>query len=222
VDVNANFTATDLNTFLADASRVNAPVGTCSLTVSRVDATPVKTGTGLNAGDSIVVNGPVGTMMAANTSSGGYSMVKSPASLTPGSYSVTSNGGSDVGPISTMLSLAAPAVWSNKGAYTVSSLPAGMPFTFAWTGADPAGYVTVGVSSANAIYNSTVQCNAAPGAGSFTVPAWLATALYAGPVTVWLTSNSAPVGFSGTGLDAGMVTGSFTTSVQTVLQAAAQ
>src|SRR5215471_14263335 len=114
VDVNATFTTTDANTFLADDSRVNGPLGTCWLTVSRVDLATLKTGTGLNAGDSIIVNGPAGTLAAANVGSGAYSMSKPQTTLTQGSYTVSSSGGSDVAAFSSSLNLAAPAVWSNK------------------------------------------------------------------------------------------------------------
>lgn len=222
VDVTGTFTSTDVNTFLADAARVNAPSGSCYLAVSRVDAAPVRTGNGLNAGNSIVVSGPVGTLVADNTSSGGYFMAKSPATLSQGSYSITSAGGSDVGQFSAMLNIAAPAVWSNMPVYSVSSIPAGAPLTFTWAGADPSGYITLRVASANAIYNSTVQCNVSAAGGSFTIPAYLAGALYAGPITVSLTSNSAPIAFTATGLDAGTIAASTTTSVQTVLQPVAQ
>jgi hypothetical protein len=94
--------------------------------------------------------------------------------------------------------------------------------TFTWAGADPSGYITLRVASANAIYSSTVQCNVPPAGGSFTIPAYLAGALYAGPITVSLTSNSAPIAFTATGLDAGTIAASTTTSVQTVLQPVAQ
>jgi uncharacterized protein (TIGR03437 family) len=222
VDVNGAFTSTDLDTFLADAARVNPPAGICSLAVSRVDLTAARVGTGLNAGDSIVVSGPPGTLSAANTSSGAYSMAKSPATLTQGSYSINSGGGSDVGPFSATLNFSAPATWTNMASYSVSAISAASPFTFTWTGGDPSGYVTLRVSSANALYNSEVRCNVAGSAGSFTIPAWLASAIYAGPVTVSLTSNSAPLAFSATGLDAGTITVASTSAVQTVLQPLAQ
>jgi uncharacterized protein (TIGR03437 family) len=222
VDVSGTFTSVDLNTFLADSARVNSPSGSCYLSVSRVDASATTTGMGLNAGPAITVTGPAGTLAASNTSSGGYFMSKSPATLTQGSYSVTSTGGSDVGPFSATLNMAAPAVWSNMSSYSVSAIPAGTALLFTWSGGDPAGYVTLRVSSANAIYNSAIQCNVASSSGSFTIPAYLAAALYAGPVTVSLTSNSAPMSFSAQGLDAGAINASAATAVQTNLVPAAQ
>src|ERR1043165_4270382 len=152
----------------------------------RVDTASARRPGGLNAGSSIRVSGPPGTFDVSNTSSGGYSMQLAQATLSQGSYAITSTGGSDVGPFSATLNLPAPAVWSNMAAYSVSALPAGAPFTFTWSGGDPSGYVTLRVASANAIYNSTVQCNVASTAGTFTIPAWLANALYAGPITVSL------------------------------------
>jgi uncharacterized protein (TIGR03437 family) len=219
VDVDATFTTIDVNTFLNSASRAIPPIGSCALAVSRVDLTPARSGTGLNAGDSILVSGPAGNLTAFNVSSGGYSMSKSPATLSQGSYSVTSTGGSDVGSFAANVNVAAPAVWSNQSTFSPASIPSGAPLTFTWSNADPGGYLTLRVSSANAIYNSEIQCSVAPAANSFTIPAYLMSGIYAGPITVSLTSNSAPVAFSAQGLDVGSVSASNTRSVQTILQA---
>src|SRR5215472_175589 len=218
VDFSAGFFATDLNTVLAATSRLNPPMGSCYLAVSKVGDTPAPPGTGLNAGGAIMVSGPSSQMSASNTSSGGYFISKSPASLSQGSYSFTSAGGSDVGPFTVMLTMGAPAVWTNMSSYTGPSVSSASPLAFTWSGADPAGYVTVSVASANAIYNSAVQCNVAPGAGSFTLPAFLMRALFASPITVSLTSSGAQVSFSASGLDAGSVSAAATTSVQSTLQ----
>jgi uncharacterized protein (TIGR03437 family) len=216
VDFSAGFFSTDLNTVLADASRVNTPLGTCYLTVSPVGATPASIGTGLNAGNTITVNGPVGQLAADNTSSGGYFMAKSPATLSQGSYRFTNDGGSDVGPFSATLNMAAPAAWTNMSAYT-SAISSASPLIFTWSGADPAGYVAVRIASANSLYNSAVQCNVAPAAGTFTIPAFLARALFASPITVTLTSAGFPVYFATNGLDMGSATAAVSTGVQTTL-----
>jgi hypothetical protein len=222
IDFSAGFFATDFNTVLGATSRVNPPLGSCYLAVSRVGSSPSPVGTGLNAGGSITVSGPVGQLAASNTSSGGYFTSKSPASLSQGSYSFSSAGGSDVGPFSATLTMAAPAVWTNLSTYTTASVASANPLVFTWSGADPAGYVTVRVSSENAIYNSAVQCNAAPGAGTFTLPAFLMRALFTSPITVSLTSTGAPVTFPATGIDKGSITASATTAVNTTLQPIAQ
>jgi uncharacterized protein (TIGR03437 family) len=222
VDVSGSFLSADLNTVLSGTSRVTPSLGSCYLAVTQLTASPAKAGTGLNAGDSITVNGPGGILSAPNTSSGGYFLSKSPAAISPGIYSIASSGGSDVGGFTSNLTVAAAPVWSNMSTYLASAISQANPLIFAWTGADPAGYVTVRISSANAIYNSAVQCNVSPAAGAFTIPPFLTRALYASPITVSLTSTGAPASFTASGLDAGTVSGSITSSVQTVLQPAVQ
>ena len=222
IDFSGSFFATDLNTALGSTSWLTPPAGTCYVSVSSVTATPAHAGAGLNAGDSISVNGPPGLLMAPNTSSGGYSMSKSPANLSQGSYSFASQGGSDVGPFTTTLNMAAPAVWTNASSYSGPTISAGSPLLFPWSGADPSGYVTLRVASANATYNSVMQCTATPSAGVFTVPATLTRALFAGPVTVSLSSTAAPVSFAATGLDAASITATATSAAQTTLQPAIQ
>jgi uncharacterized protein (TIGR03437 family) len=218
VDVTGTFTTSAFDTFAADASRVNVPLGSCGLFVSRTDATAAQTTGGLNAGSAVMISGPVGTLTVSNTSSGGYVTVQTPATLSQGTYTVTGSGGSDVGPFSASVNLAPAATWTNRSAFTVPLSPSN-PLTFTWSGADPTGYVTLRIASANAIYNSEMRCNAAASAGSFTIPAWLASAIYAGPVTVSLTSNSATVAFTATGLDAGIVTAGARVAVETVMGA---
>jgi len=222
VDISGTFNTTDFNTFAADASRVNMPLGSCGLIVSRTDATAAQTTGGLNAGPSVMISGPVGTVMVGNTSSGGYLTVQTPATLGQGTYTITGSGGSDVGPFTASVNLAPAATWTNLSAFKVSALSPSNPLTFTWSGADPTGFVTLRIASANAIYNSEIRCNVAASAGSFTIPAWLASTIYAGPLAVSLGSNSAPVAFSATGLDAGMITAGTNTSVQTTMSAVAQ
>jgi hypothetical protein len=172
-------------------------------------------GTGLNAGDSITVTGPAGALSAPNTSSGGYFMTKSPATLGQGTYTFASTGGSDVGPFTTSLTMAAPPIWTNMSAYTGPVISTGGPLTFTWTGAN--GYVTVRVASANSTYDSVVRCNVTGGAGTFTIPAFLMRALYASPAIVSLTSGFPAQAFNVTGLDSATVSGSATIAVQTTL-----
>ncbi len=213
VDVNGTFTTTDFNMFASDAAHMNLPLGTCGLFVTRTDATAAQTTGGLNAGSA-------GTMTVSNTSSGGYVTVQTPATLAQGTYTISGSGGSDVGPFSASMNLAPPSTWTNKSAFTVPAISPSTPLTFTWSGADPTGYITLRIASANAIYNSELRCNVAASAGSFTIPAWLASTIYAGPLTVSLTSNSAPVSFTATGLDAGIVTAGTSTAVQTTMSPA--
>jgi hypothetical protein len=75
------------------------PVGTCSV-YSNFVSNPVGDLAALSAGSSFTVKGPNGSMPVAG-SPGGFATMLSAAGtfLVPGSYTVTSNGGPDVGPI---------------------------------------------------------------------------------------------------------------------------
>ena len=222
VTFSAGFYSAGLDTVLAGTGRLKPAFGTCYLAVTRVGDVQGPVGQGLNAGSSVVVNGPVGLLEAQNVSSGGYSMTKPAAQLSPGSYGFTTSGGSDVGPWSANVNVAAPAVWTNAATYNLPTFSLASPLTFTWTGGDPNGLVTIRVATANATYDSSIECSVAPAAGSFTIPAFLTGAMYRSPVTVSFTS-SAPVGaFAPTGLDAGGISISTTTTAQTIFQAAVQ
>jgi hypothetical protein len=91
------------------------------------------------------------------------------------------------------------------------------PLVFQWSGGDQNGYVTVRVVSANAIYNSAIECNVAPAAGTFTIPGFLTRAMYSSPATISFTFAGPVASFSATGIDAGVISSSMTTSAQTVL-----
>lgn len=218
VDFSGNFFATDLTTVLGATSQLNPPVGSCYVWVSRTDTSSAHPGNGLNAGDSLTVNGPPGLLTASNTSSGGYSMSKSPASISQGTYSFASRGGSDVGPFNATLNVAAPLNWTNASTYSSAPISVTNPLPFTWSGADPSSYVTIQVDSNNSIYNSVLQCTAKPSAGTFTVPASLLRALFPGPVTLSLSSSVSPASFSASGLDAASLRVTTKASVQTTLQ----
>jgi uncharacterized protein (TIGR03437 family) len=206
IDFSGGFYSTDVNTLVNSTTRLNPPLGSCSVAVSSVSSNSSQPGTGLNAGDSINVTGPPGVLSAGNVSSGGYFMSKSPARLSAGTYSFMSAGGSDVGPFTASMTMAAPAQWTNMQTYSGTTFDGTSPLVFTWSGADSAGYVTVSIASANAIYNSVLQCNAAPSAGTFTIPAFLTRALFPGPVTVSLSSTGAAVSFKASGLDSASIT----------------
>jgi uncharacterized protein (TIGR03437 family) len=218
VDLSASFLTNPIDVVLSATSLVNPSLGACYLSVTPMGAAATTPGMGLNAGNMIGVNGPVGPLAAQNTSSGGYFQAKAPANLSAGMYTFTGTGGSDVGAFSTALNLAPPAVWTNMAIYNVPAVPLASPLTFNWTGGDPAGWVTIKMTTANAIYTSALQCNVSPSARTFTIPAFLINAMYASPATISLGSAS-PVGrFTATGIDTGVVSMGTAVAVQTVMQ----
>jgi uncharacterized protein (TIGR03437 family) len=217
VNFSAGFFSVSLDALLASTNRLKTPFGSCYMSVTLVGNTAAPTGKGLNAGSFLSLTGPIGQMTAENTSSGGYFGSKSPAQLMPGNYSLTSAGGSDVGPWSATLPVPLPAAWTNSSSYSAPSFSLSNPFVFNWSGGDPSGYVTIRAVSANAIYNSAIECNAAPTAGTFTIPAFLTRVMYSSPATFSFTFAGSTAAFSATGLDAGVISSSTTISTQTVL-----
>ena len=219
VNFSAGFFSADLNALLAATGRLKPALGSCYIAVARVGDNPTTTGKGLNAGNFVRVNGPVGQFAADNTTSGNYFASKAQAQLSPGSYSFSSSGGSDVGPWSATLNMSSIATWSNFATFNVSSYSIASPFTFTWTGGDPNGSVTLRVASANAIYNSSIECTVSPAAGRFTIPAFLSRVMYSSPATISFTYTGPAPSFTASGIDVGVITSSITTSAQTTLAA---
>jgi hypothetical protein len=216
VTYSAGFHSAGLDAVLAGTSHLRAAAGSCNLMITRVGYSAIPAGQGLNAGSSLLLNGPVGQFTADSISSGDYLGSKSPAQLTAGSYAFTGIGGSDVGPWTATLNFA-PAVWSNPATYNVPSYSLANPLTFTWSGGDPNGYVTLRIATANAIYDSVVECNVLASAGSFTVPAFLTRAMYSSPATISFTYTAPFAAFSTSGLDMGVISISSTISAHTVV-----
>jgi uncharacterized protein (TIGR03437 family) len=217
VTFSAGFFSVSLDALLASTNRLKAPFGSCYLAVTRVGDSAAPTGKGLNAGSSLSVSGPIGQLAADNTSAGDYFVSKSPAQLLSGNYSLSSSGGSDVGFWSATLQVPLPAAWTNFATYSVPSYSMLNPLVFTWSGGDPNGYVTVRVVSASAIYNSAIECNVAPAAGTFRIPSFLMGAMYSSPATISFTFAGPPALFSAAGIDAGVISSATTTLAQTVL-----
>ena len=91
--------------------------------------------------------------------------------LDPGSYSITSPGGKDVGPFQASFTVPQPLTWTNRDQLT--AVPRSQPLTVAWSGGASGDLVgVVGFGEDLPTYASTVfACLAPPSATSFTVPA---------------------------------------------------
>ena len=218
--LSGDFFAVDLETLLRGTGRLNPPAGNCYLKVTRVGDKAAPAGKGLNAGQGVTVNGPVGQFAADNVASGEYAASRPAAVITAGSYTFASDGGSDAGSWTATLNLGAPAVWTNFATYNTSLVSLENPVTITWSGGDAAGSVGVTLTSSNAIYDSSIVCNAAPAAGSLTIPAFLARAMYNAAATVTFTYRAPAVAFHATGLDAGTIGIDLTTTAQTTLTGA--
>lgn len=138
-----------------------------------------------------------------------------PVFLVPGNYTVNdASGGSQVGPFSAMLTIPNSAVvWTNEGSF--NNVSRSNDLTVTWSGAAAGGIVGILGSSADPSTGAEAQfaCLTQADAGTFTVPAWVLSALPAsgtdssvgakvGFLTV-ATALAAPTRFQATGVDIG-------------------
>lgn len=127
--------------------------------------------------------------------------------LDPGEYTVTGPGGADVGGFSAKITLGAPLNWTNRstvgndGANTIDRTK---PVTFNWTGGrEPETVTIMGISlQQNPQYVATFRCLERAAVGTFTVPAWVLSALPPSTTgTLSIGINSEPVRFEAQGVD---------------------
>jgi uncharacterized protein (TIGR03437 family) len=176
--------------------------------------------TNLNAGPAVNVNGPNGKQVLT-LQNGGYSSVT--GNIIPASGGVfnfdNANGGPDVGPFTTSLTLATPLTWTNMNSITTVIRSQGVTVT--WTGGDPNSYVQIYGMAFSGLSSDSVGgffiCTAPVSAGTFKVPASVLLTLPATgsqvsggvtipiPGTLAVGNYSNPKQFTATGLDYGFV-----------------
>lgn len=146
-------------------------------------------GAALDAGTTIIINGPNGPKQIPPISSpfpasvGNYgaelgaSDGATPLYFVQGSsYTVTSQGGKDVGPLTAALQVPQTLTWTNQS--SMSTITRGNGIDVTWSGADANGYVIIsggalGKNGGGAGFNCTVE----PSAGQFGVPSIVLLAL---------------------------------------------
>ncbi|MFN7934265.1 MAG: hypothetical protein U0R19_13125 [Bryobacteraceae bacterium] len=127
--------------------------------------------------------------------------------LDPGEYTITGPGGADVGAFSAKLTLGAPLNWTNRntvGNDGANNIDRTKPVTFNWTGGRDTETVSIIGTSVqlNPQFVATFRCLERAPVGTFTVPAWVLSALPpAANGTLSLTINSEPVRFEARGVD---------------------
>ncbi len=149
--------------------------------------------------------------------------------LNNSNYTVSGTGGADIGPFSAAITTpAAITGLAHLSGLTVDqTIPRSSDLTVQWTGGAPTmqnGQVTIGgfsVSGAsNFNYWTSFQCTAPLAANQLTIPSWVLSAL---PQTgqypingstvpagsIWIGQYGAPVTFTATGLDRGVLTDVF-------------
>jgi uncharacterized protein (TIGR03437 family) len=177
----------------------------------------------LDAGPALTLTGPKGTKQLEKKD-GVYSATLSQALpnipglpsipgasgpyLDPGEYTVTGPGGADVGAFSAKIRLGAPLNWTNRntvGNDGPNTIDRTKEVTFTWTGGLESETVAITGTSAtrtDPLLAATFRCLERAPVGTFTVPAWVLSALPPSQnATLNVNIQSEPVRFEASGVD---------------------
>ena len=180
--------------------------------------------TGLDAGASISVTGPAGSLSMPQLSlpgvgAGYYAPTATvPASFIPaggGTFTFDNgSGGADVKHFNTSLALPAALTWTN--AAQVASVTRSQGVSVTWTGGASGSYVSIGGSSTATINGKlvtvTFACQAPVAAGQFSVPVPVLLAMPPGNGSLIVGDYTNFQLFTASGLDFGILVGAATTS----------
>jgi len=166
------------------------PIGTCEVTQVPGAAPP---NVGFLDGGVLTETGPVGPRTIFKSSTGVYQIVFSPVSpsapnvvndgtvITAGTYSFNSTAGSQVGAYATSINHPATFSWNEFSGFP-ATIDRTKPLTLTWTGGTAGAMINIFGKSAYASgpvgdMGAQFQCLADGGAGSFTIPASVLSAL---------------------------------------------
>ena len=169
------------------------------------DQTPVSTAdtTGLDPG-AITLKGPAGlsaTLASQLGIKGAYFALLSDTAIpsSGGAFTFEGTAGTDVGAFTSNLALSPLLSWTNQAAVATVSRAQGINVT--WTGGNPGTYVFItGTSASSSGAAAGFTCVAPIGAGEFTVPPYILSALPTGKGAVEL-QNYAYTPLTASGLD---------------------
>jgi hypothetical protein len=205
------------------------PLGTCTAFSSQSASPSLLTVlTGIDAG-AITVSGPSGqvTMKEQKSSSAGfttnYSAIFSQNGtyFSGGAYKIAAAGGADVGSFATSFTITQTPSWpSSEQASLFPTVARAKGMTINWNGGSAAysveidGSATTSNGDGTAAVSSSFSCFVPSMAGTFTVPASVLLTLPTAPNggEIDFKPTLAPVGFSATGLDIGILSFQYQTS----------
>jgi uncharacterized protein (TIGR03437 family) len=200
----ASFTTTPLLQYARGLSGASA-AGSCLLINGSGNASLPSSGAApLDAGASVQVSGPTGSGQLAKQSNGGYTGVLPP--IQAGAYTISGNGGADVGPFTASMNVGPPIVWTNRTAIT--SITPGSPVTVSWTAGDPNAFVSIeglAVNQSTKLFG-IFECTERASANSFQIPGYITAGLPAGQGGIGLVETGTPARFSAQGVSQGFVT----------------
>ncbi len=183
------------------------PPGTC-IVYNNLNAgfnNPITGGTLLDAGSNFKVTGPNGSATIA-VNSGITSEFNSTGSfLVPGNYTITGNGGADVGSFSGTITIPALSTLVSPANNGTATRANGMTVT--WTGGSGELQILVNSCSDSSCKNgASAVCIVPATLQSFTIPPYVLEALPAGSSAGLVLSSYSVASFTATGLEAGTIT----------------
>ena len=179
----------------------------------------------LDAGTPLSITGPSGTKSVPKSDSGSGSYLafvggglplglspSQPAYFAPGLYTVSGNGGKDVGAFQARVNATTVPVWTNRD--QITQIDRSFPINLTWSGGDPASQYALIMGLANDSDSKTsgsFLCLAPMGDGRFTIPvsafanlpATGANATAFGALIFGAAPSGTPATFTATGIESG-------------------
>ncbi len=129
----------------------------------------------LDAGPSLSLSGQSGSWTLMPSSAGEYQAIfgSTPIgpNVPPGTYTISSGGGQDVGSFSASLTVIGNVTWTNKA--SISTVDRTQPVTVTWSGATQPGTVLIGGYSQTQTEERTFTCVEDASKGTFTIPSFV-------------------------------------------------
>jgi uncharacterized protein (TIGR03437 family) len=159
------------------------PDGTCLVFPFNTKIDPPAIAVGVDGGTTFTITGPNGNTQVTGGKAGGVGAIISDtgAFLVAGSYTIRGNGGADIGPFNATTNF--PQIPKLTSPTDNASVTRSNGMTVTWTGGEPNGRVQIVVSSAfdnSFTAGRQAFCQTQAKAGTFTIPAYIMTALPAG------------------------------------------
>jgi hypothetical protein len=153
--------------------------GSCTV-LAELLGLPGSSSKGLDAGGSLSLSGPAGSLALTGEGVGQYQAAFGSSSagpnIPPGTYTLKGSGGKDVPAFTATLNIVQNVQWTNKSA--VSTIDRSQPLTITWSGGPASGSVLLGgYSSGTAEGHHVFVCVEDATKGSFTIPSFILSAL---------------------------------------------
>ena len=177
----------------AVASAQLPPIGECVILPNSFPFGLGSISAGLDAGASLALTGAAGSLTLNRVSKGRYQSSFGSAgagqNIPAGAYTISSSGGQDAGAFSATVNVTNHPSISNKSALTTVNRT--QPLTVTWSGGTSGNYVLLGGGSTRSPH-SYFACAEDAGKGTFTIPAYIISAVgatSAGNGIIWISAN---------------------------------